>query len=116
MSGMKAFRRGPRLPMGDAPPDDGEDFRDIGILHDVRIESILSSNHPDPGTQVQPHDEWVVLLRGTATLELDHDAGTSALTLVAGDTLFIAAGTPHRVLATDHGALWLALHAPPREG
>ncbi len=115
MGGMKAFRRGPRLPMGDSPPEHGEDFRDIGVLNDVRIETILSSNYPDPSTQVQAHDEWVVLLRGTATLELDHPDGTSALTLVAGDTLFIAAGTPHRVLATDHGALWLALHAPPRD-
>ena len=55
---------------------------------------------------MQDHDEWVVVLAGAASLEIDgrqHALG-------AGDWVLLPAGVPHRVLATTAGTSWLAVH------
>jgi cupin 2 domain-containing protein len=91
------------------PPPTGERFETLlrhGALH---VERIVSSTRPDPGMYEQAQDEWVVLLRGTATLEV---AGRRQ-SLRAGEHLFLPSGTPHRVLETSAGALWLAVHLEP---
>ncbi len=54
----------------------------------------------------QREDEWVVLLRGTSTLEFED----GWLDLVAGDALCIPARCRHRVAATSPDAVWVALH------
>ncbi|MEZ4463766.1 MAG: cupin domain-containing protein [bacterium] len=90
----------------DPPPATGERFEILCRTQGVRIERILSSAVPVPGRYVQDWDEWVVLLRGEATLELDDQV----VELVAGDHLFLPAGQPHRVVRTTAGALWLAVH------
>lgn len=58
----------------------------------------------------QAEDEWILLLQGEAILQLQD----KAITLQRGDSLLIAAGMPHRVLATssDPLCIWLALHLP----
>lgn len=86
----------------------GERFQELLDVGSVRIERILSSGRPEPTLYDQEQDEWVLLLRGCATLEL---AGRP-IELLAGDYLFIPAHTPHRVLATspDPQCLWLAVH------
>lgn len=90
----------------------GEDFETLAASGCVRIERIVSSPRPEPTLYDQDDDEWVLLLQGEATLELD---GTP-LTLQAGDHLFIPAHLPHRVLATSDAprCIWLAVHILPQ--
>jgi cupin 2 domain-containing protein len=86
----------------------GEHFEAWLRCENVVIERIVSSDTPDPGRYDQVQDEWVVLLQGTACLEID----TRTVTLRAGDTIFIPAHTPHRVLSTskEPQCVWLAVH------
>jgi Cupin domain len=90
----------------DAVPVAGESFHPLADLGTTRVEHIVSSDTPDPGEQVQGWDEWVVVLRGAARLDL---AGVE-VDLGAGDWLLIPAGTPHRVLSTQGGTHWIAVH------
>lgn len=99
-----ALQRG-NLFAGDAPAK-GERFEKLAALRNVTIERILSSASPDLALYDQRQDEWVVLLRGQATLEV---AGET-LELTAGDYVLLPAHMQHRVLATSAGALWLAVH------
>ena len=90
----------------DDVPLAGEEFHPLAVLGAARVEHIVSSATPDPGEQVQAWDEWVVVLRGAARLDL---AGVR-VDLGAGDWLLIPAGTHHRVLATETGTHWIAVH------
>nr|WP_221237210.1 cupin domain-containing protein [Roseospira goensis] len=91
-----------------APPAAGETFETLLARGGVRLERIVSSAAPEDTLYDQPHDEWVCLLQGTATLWI---AGET-VTLTAGDHRLIPARTPHRVLRTaaDPPCLWLAVH------
>ena len=91
------------------PPDSGERFDVLLERSNLVVERIVSSGRMTPSEYVQPQDEWVVLLRGEAQLEV---AG-SAVDLKAGDYLFLRAGTSHTVTSTSEGALWLAVHLHP---
>ena len=91
---------------GAAPPAEGERFETLLSCRNVVIERIVSSASLTPTGYTQPQDEWVVLLRGEATIEL---AGT-AVELRPGDHLFLPSGTPHAVTRASEGALWLAVH------
>jgi cupin 2 domain-containing protein len=51
-------------------------------------------------------DEWVILLEGEATLKID----TEIKKLHKGEFIYIPAHTPHEVLTTQKGTLWLALY------
>jgi cupin 2 domain-containing protein len=77
----------------------------------MRIERIES--HGQPSAEGfwfdQPEQEWVALLRGTATLALED---SPLLDLKAGDFLLIPAYCKHRVERTSEDALWLAVHLP----
>ena len=75
-----------------------------------RLEHIVSHGQASgPGFWYdQPEDEWVVLLRGSATLVFDPE---DKLALTAGDALLIPARMRHRVAETSPDAVWLALHA-----
>jgi cupin 2 domain-containing protein len=90
-------------------PLEGEHIRPLATLRHVKIEQILSSTQPSGALYDQAQDEWVVLLRGRATLEV---AG-EPVELVAGDYLVLPAHLPHRVLSTSAGTLWLAVHVHP---
>lgn len=86
----------------------GEDFQELLCEKNILIERIVSGERPEPTLYDQEQDEWVLLLRGRATLEL---AGRP-IVLEVGDYLFIPAHTPHRVLATsrDPQCIWLAVN------
>ena len=58
---------------------------------------------------VQPQDEWVLLVQGEARLKVDG----VVTPLLAGDYLFLPAGTPHTVECVSAGAIWLAIHLYP---
>jgi cupin 2 domain-containing protein len=87
-------------------PGTGERFEELVRCRNVTIERIVSSDAPEPGDYVQPQDEWVAVLEGSADVEVSgmvHALGP-------GDWLWLPAGTPHRVLRTTRGTVWLAVH------
>jgi cupin 2 domain-containing protein len=79
----------------------------------LRIERIVSNGQatPEGVWYDQETDEWVVLLRGTATLEF---ADGEMVEMAGGDYLKIARHTRHRVAATTHDTVWLAVHFDER--
>jgi len=91
------------------PPAEGERFDTLLSHRNLQIERIISSSRIESVDYVQEQDEWVLLARGEVSMTV---AG-EAITLTAGDHLFLPAGTPHRVERTSDGALWLAIHLHP---
>jgi cupin 2 domain-containing protein len=89
------------------PPETGERFEVLGHLAGVEIERIVSSDAPDTAPYDQAWPEWALLVRGGAELEVDG----ARISMRAGDYLHLPAHTPHRVLSTQRGSVWLALHA-----
>jgi cupin 2 domain-containing protein len=89
----------------------GEDFLELLRHRNLRIERILSSAQPNDTAWDQAQDEWVILLEGSATLDIDGQV----VHLGRGDHVFLPARTPHRVLSTDPQprCLWLAVHLFP---
>jgi len=94
---------------GIAPPAAGERFETLLQHRQLVVERIVSSKDTTPIEYVQTQDEWVLLVQGSATLDV---AGVPHL-LHAGDHLFLPARTPHTVSAVSDGALWLAVHLHP---
>jgi len=87
-------------------PQSGETFTTLLAHKNIKINRIVSSDHLDETEYIQEEDEWLVLLEGEATLLLDQVRKT----LTKGDTLFIPSKTPHRVLRTHNGTVWLTVH------
>jgi cupin 2 domain-containing protein len=58
--------------------------------------------------QTQP--EWVLLMRGRATLDFGGEGRRELRELKAGDCLLIPAHSKHRVESVSEDAIWLALH------
>jgi cupin 2 domain-containing protein len=90
-------------------PTDREHIRCLLENGDVRIEHIVSHGQPSPEGfwYDQPNDEWVLLLKGSATLLL---APGERLELKSGDSLLIPAHLQHCVEQTSEDAIWLAVH------
>jgi cupin 2 domain-containing protein len=89
-----------------AAPAAGERFETLLEHKNLIIERIVSSSSIPPNHYCQPQDEWVLLVQGTADIEID--GKTEALK--AGDYVFLPANTPHCVKSVSDGALWLAVH------
>lgn len=87
-------------------PESDETFTTQLQHKNIKINRIVSSDNLDPIEYIQKEDEWVVLLEGEAVLLVNG----KEVKLKKGDTLFIAAHTPHSVLKTQNGTLWLAVH------
>ena len=89
----------------------GEVFTQLAGSGKARVERIVSDGQATPADAPfeQAHDEWVVLLTGSAAIRFD-DSEEAALG--PGDHLFIPAGTRHWVTRTDADAptVWLAVH------
>lgn len=94
-----------------APPVEGERFETILKHKNLVVERILSSTAITPSEYVQTQDEWVLLAHGEAQLQV---AG-KVVVLVAGDYLFLPAGTPHTLMQVSEGAVWLAVHLHPEQ-
>jgi len=88
------------------PPLDSEIFETILKHKNVEIKKIISNTLKTPQTFIQKEDEFVVLLKGCAKIEINGEIKK----LKAGDFLFIPANTPHTVLKTKKIAVWLAIH------
>ena len=95
-----------------AAPVTGEETDVLAAAGGWRIEQILSGRLLGPVENRLDHCEWVVVLDGSATLEVD---GTIE-SLESGDWVLLDEGVPHRVLSTRTGTNWLAVHLPPGAG
>lgn len=75
----------------------------------VKIERIVSNSHSSPPGfwYDQLETEWVILMRGEATLEF---ADGNLVALNEGDYLTIPPHAKHRVLQTAPQTVWLAVH------
>jgi cupin 2 domain-containing protein len=104
-------RRGSLHPPSAAPAS-GEHIEVLASGAGWRIEQILSGRLPEPVADVLDHEEWVVVLAGAATLDID---GVPEA-LEAGDWLRLEPGVPHRVVSTQPGTSWLAVHVGPANG
>ncbi|MCA9624345.1 MAG: cupin domain-containing protein [Myxococcales bacterium] len=87
-------------------PSEGERFDVLARTRNVIVERIASSAVVDGKLYDQAQDEWVALLRGEATLEIEGKPHA----LTAGDHVFIPAHQPHRVTRCSADAIWLAVH------
>jgi len=81
----------------------------------VKIERIVSHSHKSPAGfwYDQPEDEWVMILRGHATLEFE---GGEFVEMKEEDYLTIPSHVKHRVHETDPETIWLAVHIMEKEG
>jgi len=87
-------------------PKNSETFTTLLEHKNIQIKRIVSSDKIEPIEYIQEEDEWVVLIEGEATLLIANEEKV----LQKGDTLFIPAKTPHKILKTKSGTLWLAIH------
>ena len=92
-----------------APPVGEEGFESLLDQPSIRIERIVSRGHVTPGDQPyeQNHDEWVMVIEGSAKLEM---ADRGVVELLAGDHLLIPAGVSHLVTYTADPTVWIAVH------
>lgn len=88
-----------------------EEFTELLSRPGVRIERIVSTGQATPvdAPYNQAHDEWVLLLRGSASLWVE---GEGDKELRPGDHLLIPAHRTHRVTSTadKEPTVWLAVH------
>ncbi len=90
-----------------------EIFTSLAEAGGARIERILSppGHQTEPGSWYdQDRDEWVLVLRGRAALEIAGEP--EAVELGPGDHVVLPARLRHRVAwtASDEVTLWLAVH------
>lgn len=88
-----------------------EVFDTLCSHNNLRIERIISKGQvtpPDVWLDQEDH-EWVILLRGKATIAMDYGLKVN---LKSGDYFFIPAGQKHRVTFTSKKpfCVWLAVH------
>lgn len=93
------------------PKGSEEIFESLCKAQNVQIERIISNGQttpPDKWYDPQKY-EWVVLLQGRASLEME---GGKIIHLKKGDHLLIPAGQKHRVsyTSTNPYCIWLAAH------
>ena len=90
---------------------EGEVFETLLESGEVKIERIVSLGHTSPksGWYDQDKDEWVLVLKGAATIEIE-DRGK--IDLVSGGYINIPAHCRHKVVWTDPKVktIWLAIH------
>ena len=88
-----------------------EVFEAVFESNKVRIERITSQGQATSENQWydQPNHEWVIVLKGSAVLEIQ---GTGEVTLSTGDGIDVPAHCRHRVLRTSRTepTVWLAVH------
>jgi cupin 2 domain-containing protein len=84
---------------------DGEIFTEVLSREDVRIERIVSTGQSTPADKPhrQGHDEWVLLLAGSAGLRIE---GEGERNLRPGDHVLIGVTWT----AKDEPTIWLAIH------
>lgn len=69
------------------------------------VEQILSGRLRSPVEYLQDHDEWAVVLDGSAVLEIDGIEHA----LASGDWVLLPANVAHRLINTEPGTNWLVV-------
>jgi cupin 2 domain-containing protein len=84
-----------------------EIFTEVVVREKLHIERIVSTGQSTPADEPhrQGHDEWVLLLAGSASLRIE---GEGEYNLRPGDHVFIAAHRAPRT-AKDKPTIWLAI-------
>jgi cupin 2 domain-containing protein len=100
------FTRG-RLGHPDTAPGSGEHVHRLAGLDHVVVDQILSGRLDGPVDYCQDVNEWVVVLHGGATLDVEGDR----IDLGAGDWLLLPSRTPHRLVEVHPGTSWLTVTA-----
>ena len=88
------------------PSLDDEKFDTILKHKNIEIKRIVSNTLKTSQTFIQDEDEWVIVLKGCAKIEMNK----KIYKLKAGDYLFIPAKTTHTLLKTKKVVVWLAIH------
>ena len=85
-----------------------EIFNNLLSHKNVKINKIISPPNFVSEEFIQDEDEWVILLQGSAILEINQ----TTTKLVKESYIFIPAKTPHKVISTDANieTIWLAIH------
>ncbi len=90
-----------------------EQFDDLFVTPNLRIERIISTGQTTPldAWYDQAQDEWVMVVAGSARLQIEGEPQERRLEV--GDWLLLPAHCRHRVTWTQsHPAtVWLAVHA-----
>ncbi|MDD5360192.1 MAG: cupin domain-containing protein [Sulfurovaceae bacterium] len=87
-------------------PKIGEDFTTLFENKKIKIVRIVSSKTIENKQYIQDEDEFVMILEGEAKLKINNEIKY----LNKGEHIFIPAKTPHEVLETKNGTLWIAIH------
>ena len=106
MSG--GYRRGTLRSPSEAPASGDLDDHVLEFRNAIVIQS-LSGSLERPVDYLQEQDEWVMVLSGGATLEVDGET----VDLAPRDWLFLPSGLAHRVVRVEPGTDWLAFHLLP---
>ena len=94
----------------DLPKSSGQEhFLTLFENEVVRIERIVSQSHSSPAGfwYDQPESEWVIVLRGHATMEFEDG---ELIQVKEGDHLTIPSHVKHRVSQTSPETIWLAVY------
>lgn len=85
-----------------------EQFLSLFENPSVKIERIVSQSYSSPPGfwYDQDEDEWVIVVRGEATLEFE---GGELVHMKEGDYVTIPRHVKHRVQQTDPNTIWLAV-------
>jgi mannose-6-phosphate isomerase-like protein (cupin superfamily) len=97
-----------RLHSPDSAPTSGERLIRLAHLGGAVVDQILSGRLDGAVDYRQDEDEWVVVLHGRATLDVEDER----ILLEADDWILLPAGTPHRLLETEPGTSWLTVTSP----
>ncbi|HVC71112.1 MAG TPA: cupin domain-containing protein [Acidimicrobiales bacterium] len=94
-----------RLQSPDTAPTTGEQTHRLAEIGEVVVDQILSGRLDGPVDYRQDTDEWVVVLDGGATLDVDGQR----MHLRPGDWVLLPAGTPHCLVETEAATSWLTV-------
>jgi cupin 2 domain-containing protein len=91
-----------------------EQFQTLAAAAGARVERIVSCGQTTPPDEWydQDHDEWVVVLQGSARLVIEGQPGE--ISLGEGDWVDLPTRCRHRVSFTssEPPCVWLAIHLP----
>lgn len=87
-------------------PIKSENFTTLLEHKNIKIVRIVSSYNIEHNEYCQSEDEWVVIVQGSAVLEI----GNQEQKLSQGESIFIAAHTKHTLKSVQEGTIWLAVH------
>jgi len=88
------------------PNIDNELFTTLLSKKNITIKKIISNTLKTPQTFQSDKNEFVVLLKGCAKIEINSEIKK----LKSGDILFIPENTKHTLLKTKKIAIWLAIY------